>query len=343
MATAYSLNPATAHIPPGTGENPLVEATSREFWETLNPDLPITDFPLSTMQADCDAYPVDTALLGDCMRREGYFQAPPIIALERAQRLSRVIRALYARKIPPVFALVYDDFWQMFGALDPALKDMLGEDYLLMQTDIWGWQVNPAEGESGWGPHRDLPKEGVLRENGNPRVVNIWMPLTDATPLNACMYVMPAHLDPNLPHTLDGNDFTMRDWQSIRALPAPAGSALAWNTQVMHWGARSSCMASEPRISIGLYFHSADLDLQAINYEKARDQVTPLRFDAAMCLPFEKRLRAIAGAIYLYNRRIPKDFPDTWEAIFDFARAQKALDPMAVTESETVQTEVATA
>jgi len=330
---ASAANPATAHIPPGTGENPLVEATLRRFWETLNPDLSITGYPLAGLAQAVSAFPVDTATHGYCMRREGYFQLPPIIPVERAQRLARLIKDLTARKIPPVFAMVYDECWAIYAALDPLLSDLLGEDYLIVPPDIWGWQVDPAEGKTGWGPHRDLPEATLLREDGSPRVINVWMPLTDATPLNACMYVMPAHLDPNLPDTLDGNEFGLPDWQNIRALPAAAGSALAWNTQVMHWGGRSSAMAPESRISLGVYFQSADVDLQAVNYDRGRENCGSLRFDATLHLPFERRLRAIAGAIYLYNRRVPKDFPDVWEAVFDFARAQRALDPAGANQA----------
>ncbi len=300
---------------------PLRDAHEIGFWHTLNPDLTIGDTPLARKSAHNPALAV-AALAADTVR-EGYFQAPPIIAPAQAARLARVIDGLVRRGIPPVFCLVYDEFWHMFGGLDPLLRSLLGEGYSMMPTDIWAWHVATRDGATGWGPHRDLPRADAVRANGLPRLLNVWLPLTDVSPDNACMYVLPAHLDPNFPEHVDGGAFGLKDWQNIRALPARAGSPLGWNTQVLHWGGRSSGRAPVPRISVGIYFHSADCDLHQLNPDVARTGFTSLPFGPQLKLPFATRLEAIAGAIYMYNRRIPGDFPATWEAVFAFARQHR--------------------
>ena len=306
---------------------PLRDAHEIGFWRTLNPDLAISNMPLASVPATGLAR--DPAMAGVVSRlaadtvREGYFCAPPVIGETQAARLARAVEGLVARGIPPVFCLVYDEFWSMFAGLDPLLRALLGDGYRMMPTDIWAWHVAAREGATGWGPHRDLPRPDAVRANGLPRLLNVWLPLTDVSPDNACMYVLPAHLDPNFPQHVDGGDFSLQDWQNIRALPARAGSPLGWNTQVLHWGGRSSGRAAVPRISVGIYFHSADCNLHELNPDVARRGFASLPFGPALELPFATRLEAIAGAIYMYNRRIPGDFPATWEAVFAFARQHR--------------------
>ncbi|WP_256081936.1 phytanoyl-CoA dioxygenase family protein [Massilia sp. YIM B04103] len=300
--------------------SPLAHAGQLAFWLELNPDLDISTTPL--------ARPAPTVLpaLLDGRRHaadainEGYFQTTSVIPRSHAGRLAQAISGLVQRGIPPVFCMVYDAFWQMFAPLDPVLRQLLGERYQMMPTDIWAWHVPPREGASGWGPHRDLPHPEATGADGRPRLVNIWLPLTDVGPHNACMYVLPQHLDPTLGADDAARELDLSDWHNIRALPAQAGTALGWNTQVLHWGGRSSALATQPRISVGIYFHNRDCDLHRLNPDTARNGFSSVDFWPGLQLPFETRLQAIAGAIYMYNRRIPDDFPDTWESIFQFAR-----------------------
>lgn len=307
--------------------SPLRDAALESFWRQLNPDLAISERPLAAPTALPASSLLDPARLAADTIGEGYFQAPPVLERGRAARLAQVISTLTEHGIPPVFCMVYDAFWEMFGGLDALLRALLGDGYQMMPTDIWAWHVAPSDQATGWGPHRDLPVPEAVRADGRPRLLNVWLPLTDVSPQNACMYVLPAHLDPNFPEHVDGGEFSIRDWQNIRALPAPAGAPMGWTSQVLHWGGRSSARATQPRISVGIYFHSADCDLHQLNPDTARAGFSSLAFGPALALPFAARLQAIAGAIYMYNRRIPADFPATWEAIFDFARQHKRAAP----------------
>src|SRR5207244_2616081 len=94
----------------------------------------------------------------------------------------------------------------------------------------------PTPGASGWPPHCD--------DANRPNRVTVWIPLSDATLDNGCMYVVPrdraaADADARL--------------QACRALPAAAGSILGWNFDVLHWG--STCTRpGEPRIAISQEF-----------------------------------------------------------------------------------------
>jgi ectoine hydroxylase-related dioxygenase (phytanoyl-CoA dioxygenase family) len=118
------------------------------------------------------------------------------------------------------------------------------------------WHVDPARGDSGWAPHRDKGRCSLFAD-GTPKILNLWLPLTDATPLNGCMYVVPADRDPTYNTAQESSlQFQLSD---IRALPARAGSVLGWTQAVIHWGARTAERGGAPRISLGAEFQCADL------------------------------------------------------------------------------------
>ena len=103
-----------------------------------------------------------------------------------------------------------------------------------------------------------------IGSDGLPKLVNVWIPLTDATTLNSCMHVLPGHLDPLYPHGGSranpvGDQNKLILLQNVRALPAKAGSILCWSTGLLHWGGRSSQRATHPRLSFAVYFQSREL------------------------------------------------------------------------------------
>ncbi|WP_151638865.1 phytanoyl-CoA dioxygenase family protein [Noviherbaspirillum aerium] len=307
--------------PHAFASTPLGRAGDEAFWRALNPDLHISAFPLAAKLAY--ASQVSPQQADQCTRRmlkDGYFETPPLISKAKAARLASVISDLVARGIAPVFAFIYDEFWQIACGTNPVLTSLLGNDYHLTPCDIWAWHIDASSNAAGWGPHRDLAAKEAMREDGRPRLVTVWAPLTDTTPLNACMYVLPVHCDPNIPDALDRSPFSsLGAVQGIRAVPAVAGSAIGWNMHVLHWGGRSSEWAQEPRISVALYFHSQDCRLNDIEYASAREGFDAQQFGSQFELPFANRLRAIAGAIGLYSSRLKLTFPDTWEELQAFA------------------------
>lgn len=168
---------------------------------------------------------------------------------------------LHEHGIPPPFAFVYDEFWQIFRSLEPFLSHVLGAGYRML-PDLWVWYVLPSNRASGWVPHRDRVVP-TLQPDNTPNSLTVWLPLTAATPLNGCMYVLPAAYDPDLhnPGVSVGSKFHFTDEnvQNIRALPAPAGSLLAWNQALVHWGGRASDLGTAPRCSIALQFQRGDV------------------------------------------------------------------------------------
>lgn len=229
------------------------EVERREFWHELCPHMSIEGSATSAPAAVGD-----TGLLLSDLKREGYIQVPGAFTEECTAPIRDAVSTLSQRGIPLPFAFVYDELWRAFDGLSSFLSTVLGEDYRAL-PDFWVWYVQPNENASGWGPHRDRVQP-TLDPDNSPHTLTVWIPFTDATPLNGCMYVLPAHHDPRfVERRWDGEGNTVvQNPQDIRALPATAGSLLAWNQAVLHWGSRGSRLGTAPRISAAFEFQRGD-------------------------------------------------------------------------------------
>jgi hypothetical protein len=226
------------------------------FWRELSPELTIEGHAAAPL-----AKLPDAASVLRILRDEGYINTRDVFDPTDIARLCEGVRRLHTCGIPPVFAFAYDEYWQIFRSLKPFLSNVLGGDYRML-PDLWAWFVPPSNQAAGWVPHRDRAVP-TLQPDNTPNSLTVWIPLTDATPLNGCMYVLPARFDPDLhtPSVSAKNEFFFagENVQNIRALPATAGSLLAWNQSLVHWGSRASDLGAEPRCSIALQFQRGDI------------------------------------------------------------------------------------
>jgi Phytanoyl-CoA dioxygenase (PhyH) len=230
--------------------------------------------------------------LASAVRREGYLQLDSVDWGLPISALAEAITNLHQAGWPPVFGFVYDEFWLVFAKLDRLIAGILDGPYSVL-PDFWAWHVDPANDDSGWAPHRDKGRRALF-EDGSPKSLTVWLPLTDATPLNGCMYLVPADRDPTYGRE-DEIELRFRP-QDIRALPAAAGSILLWNQAVCHWGARSAPRAVQPRISLSAEFQRSDVP--PFN--------TPLM--QPLTLPsFETRLRFIGRQVLRYRHMYALD------------------------------------
>lgn len=259
------------------------EATSREFWRELCPALSIEgsgEVPVAQLPPP--------AALFDTLRVEGYIHEANVLSPEWIGRMRTAIKTLHDRGIPPAFAFVYDEFWLIFRSLSPLLSEVLGAEYRALPA-FWAWYVEPTDAASGWTPHRDRPRAPLAADN-TPESLSIWLPLTQATPLNGCMYILPAPWD---------ESFKQRNWataltelegaqlQNIRALPASPGDLLCWNQALFHWGGRASKLGTGPRCSISVEFQRGDTPPLSSPLIHPRD-----------LLPFHARL-GLVGRLFL--------------------------------------------
>lgn len=264
-------------------------AQQRDFWGELCPGMSI--------EGGAFARPAtfgETAPLFADLKREGYVQLTDALPEATIAPIRYAVSTLFQRGIPLAFAFIYDELWLAFQSLSRLLTSVLGEGYLAM-PDFWVWHVNPNENALGWGPHRDrvIP---TLDADNSPHTLTVWLPFSDATPLNGCMYMLPAHLDERfVERRWDGPDnTTVYNPQDIRALPATAGSALVWNQAVLHWGGRGSRLGKAPRISAAFEFQRAD-----------RDPFNNPLLDPARVPTFNERLGLIGKQVLQYRHMYP--------------------------------------
>ena len=133
-----------------------------------------------------------------------------------------------------------------------------------------------------------------MRDDGSPKSLTTWIPLSPTTPLNGCIYIVPEQLDPTYA-TLDENKRQF-DYASIRALPGNPGDFFIWNQAVLHWGGRTSPRAAESRVSMAFEFQRTDVP--AFN--------SPL-IDPLRVFTFEERLKLIAMQVYQYRQMYALD------------------------------------
>lgn len=267
------------------------ELLSRDFWHSFAPQLHIAESSFFQNIAAFDVAPDYGQAVGALLRTEGYFQGNADWGLDLAMMVATV-RALADANISTVFAFLYDEFWLPFAKLHLLYGNILGANYQLL-PDFWIWNVDPKRGEAGWKPHRDKGRMALLPD-GSPKSLTTWIPLSVATPLNGCMYIVPASRDPTYGTEAEGQ--WRFDYPAIRALPGAPGDFFMWNQAVLHWGSMTSPRAPESRVSMAFEFQRSDVP--PFN----QPLIPPLTI-----LSFEIRLRLIAMQVLQYQHMYALD------------------------------------
>lgn len=280
-----------------------------DYWRSLAPNLSITDRIEGTAidfgQDDLDTY-------NNRLIKEGYTQITDRSVDLPLVELTSLFTQLDGMGLPPVFSFVFDELWTLNRQLGHIMTKVVGDNFLVL-PDFWGWYV-PA-GQAGWAPHRDKEADCLLAD-GKPKWVTVWIPLTEATPTNSCMYVLPADRDPF--YGIMGADGFRGELSDVRALPGNPGDIYMWTQHLLHWGSSSvKGHTQPPRMSIAIEFQRCDV--------AARDK--PL-INPAITPSFEQRLALIAKQIWYYRDMLGEDM-----ALFQVAkeihtRLSKTLKPL---------------
>ncbi|MEH6546749.1 MAG: phytanoyl-CoA dioxygenase family protein [Sneathiella sp.] len=220
----------------------------KEAWLKLAPGLTIgsdgSPPPLVFLDTDKDR---SASKLHD----DGYFQMPPVFTEAELAPVRNALLHFRDEKIPPVYIYLYDQPWHLFHRLTHLIEHFLGDKYAIL-PNLWAWHL-AVPGEAGWSPHRDCDADTVFDIGGDKILMSLslWLPLTDTTPENGGMYVLPRTAQ-------TGSDEI--DLTKGVALPARAGSVLGWAQDLYHWGGEYTADASGPRLSLSLEFQNRAFD-----------------------------------------------------------------------------------
>ncbi len=271
----------------------LTRATDPAYWRALAPQLsieapiprfpnsPITQFPNSS---DCTL----------SFERDGYVQLPSLLPPEALARMRSSVSAVRLAGWPAVFAWMYDEFWHSacVAPVVTMLTAILGEGY--RQTPyLWTHIVSGDRGAVGWPPHPD--------NTGDDLRVTVWIPLTDATVETGCISLIPRHAEPFRARWYEREALPMKEVMSllhaVRALPATAGSVLAWDAGLVHWGSPRQA-EGDPRIAVGMEFVPPSAPASVLE--------DSLGGAGGERPSFDNRLAIVARNIALYQRNEPR-------------------------------------
>lgn len=283
-----------ARLSPAEVEERFSQATDRTYWSRLCPTLAIDGAAPPETHGQALA-PSDLVAR---LARDGWLRSEPFFSEATVRRIVAGLDALSREGWPPAFVFLFDDVWQLtrHPAIVDVFSDALGGDVVQLPFS-WCHQVAARRGASGWLPHADKAEKA-----GG---ITVWLPLTDATLENGCMVVLPrGAVDQGVEERFLAsaqmtNVEVMRLLQAAHAVPASAGSVLAWHDSTIHWGGR--CVeATTPRISLAVSFAPRPVDLASMpecwgGFIDARG-ATP---------PFEDRLRAVGQALRRYWSKEP--------------------------------------
>jgi hypothetical protein len=244
-----------AHKAPGHDRELFRVAFEEAFWNELVP---------APAPADDDAPLAGEPLDVSRLAREGVAPLGPIANDAAIAFVHSLFRELRHRGWPLVFAALHARFWDLFSApaFHAALAPVLGDDFRLAPR-LWPTHVAPIAGAGGWPPHLDAVRAPRFTSDGRPERLTVWLALTDATPDNGCMYIVPRDVAGAFPDEL----FSARELDvtrvtrllhAARALPCRAGSAYVWTKDVIHWGGKASGDALAPRVSLATEVVRAD-------------------------------------------------------------------------------------
>lgn len=257
------------------------------------------------------AFPLPPPIAGDPLRgqaaqlcTDGYLQLPAAISSAQVHDLVVAVDALHVAGLPPVFAYVYDDFWHPTVALDAVAQAAIGPFDVL--DDVWAWHIDAGVGNAGWSPHRGRDV-WERQSDGRPGTLNVWIALTDVPASGCCMHIVPLGDDPFYPADLNRIDV---DPRGAHALPVTAGTALAWDANVLHWGGRNSTPDDPTRVSLSFTLRS-----------RAAARLPGTAAVQPATLSFRSRLDLIAQQILTYAPREP-GFP---VEVVEWARTTTAL------------------
>ncbi|KAL9183439.1 hypothetical protein ACHAXT_004295 [Thalassiosira profunda] len=359
--------------PPSNGSDLLTRWSDADHWRRLCPHLTILEDALPARSSSGDG--CNEATNEKLLTRlvdDGYALLDrPACGDSLREKLARGITDLEEQhSLPATFVLLFDEAWALAAESykillqnnissgngdekrSPKQSGILQPHQMAFNFDVLAWHIDPRSGKAGFSPHRDRQPETMdaLKDSfypdGQAKYVTHWVALSDATPENSCLYVIPRQFDPGYTGgddppenegecSKDDSDecsekeqtisdplsralSTKQSYQNIRALPRNAGASVIFTHRILHWGSRGNPEALDVRPRIAISFVYSDVEFEApylVGETLAEDGSGKWR-----CPPFSIRLLMVCAQLLIYYQRF--DLPaSTLRACYDYCKA----------------------
>lgn len=223
----------------------------------------------------------------------------------QCEQLRDAVDAIVIDGSPATLVYAFDAVWALGEAIRVAVSQYFGCAYDVA-GDAWAWSIAPGGGR-GWTAHRGISH--LVLDRARPEVLNAWVALSDVSVDRACMHAVPLDVDAGYPGALERTDSV----RAAVALPVSAGSVLAWNANVLHWGGECLPTARGRRTSCSFTLVRAD--------SKSRIGLPIVRVGD---LDLTSRIELIARQLMVYG----EGQPDVSPQFLEWARATCALGAM---------------
>jgi hypothetical protein len=261
-------------------------ADDTSYWRKLNPGLSIGSAAKSARWEPKKYSQREAQRIRETLIPDAYFSIPDFLSKLRIQKMHAAVNTIRNEGWPIPFVFVYDIFWQAPRRMQLIVGDLLGEDFRML-PDFWAWFIDHRSSGRGWRKHRDRNAD-CIDENGLPQSLTVWIALSDATADNGCIHCLPASKDPR--YRIEFSELNIEQPEDIRALECDAGTLLAWNQVLLHWGGRARPSAKNSRVSFAYEFQRKEV--AAHNLPLLDPMIPP---------SFEQRLALIAKQVLQYQ------------------------------------------
>ena len=237
-------------------------------------------------------------------------------------KLRNGITALHNKHLPASFIFLFDEAWELARDSQKSLSDSAHEMNCL-NFDLLAWYIE--NGSGGFSPHRDRQPDdakSTFHGDGQAKFVTQWIALSDATPENSCLHVIPKPFDPGY---LDGDSEKedplrrslpdKHSYQNIRAIPRQSGQSLLFTHRIIHWGSKADIdSTTPPRIAISFVCSDPSYEAPLVDPKYFTDEVNP---------PFRIRLLLVCAQLLIYYQRFELDKAIV-KACYDLCKANES-------------------
>jgi hypothetical protein len=298
--------------------------TSSSLWNRICPNLSI-----ETTNDKKKAGPNPTISSDEAERRRGKLIKDGFALVDEPldptliQKLKEGITRLHEQNLPASLILLFDETWELARSSRKVLASSSHPNNSF-NFDLLAWYIEP--GESGFSPHRDRqPSDAAATfhpDDDQAKFITNWIALSDATPENSCLYVIPKPHDPGYVDGDTEEEDPLRralpdkeSFQHVRALPRQAGQSIIFTHRIIHWGSKSDPDTPHPpRIAISFVCSDPTYEAPLVSPDCFTEDKTP---------KFATRLLLVCAQLLIYYQRLELS-KDTIKACYEYCKEHES-------------------